>query len=277
MRDSNTRRTKSSSKVLAQATNTPIAQSERGESRWTLFAQGISNRYSMLQKRPPAIAMVLGRSVEFLQIVRRKTLRSVNLFPTINLSINNVLRPFYSSPDTGITVIGDSTKISNPKSRGLESNNRALPIPPIGFTHRKPSRRIHVVEANDEVIEIARSRPSLVRALQRLETPDRLLISTEKILRTREELMSVASRMRTRSSRVESRPQDRLPISTRGTSLVLRKSGQYRDAIDRSEVVDFRAPGIQPQPTVDVHSLTEEVIKRIDSKATAWRERLGRI
>jgi hypothetical protein len=276
MRDSNTRRTKSSSKVLARAKDTPLAQSNRGESRWTLFAQGISNRYSMLQTHPPAIAMLLGRSAEFLQLVHRKTLRSVNLYPTINLSINNVLRPFYWLRESEGNVISDSTKVANLKSRDLASDNRALPIQPTEFTHRKPSRT-RVVEATDELIEIARSRPSLVRALQRLETPDRLLISAERILQTREELMSVASRVRTRSSRVESNPRDRLTISTRGASLVLRKAGQNRDETDRAEVVDFRAPARQPQPIVDVHSLTEEVIKRIDSKTTAWRERLGRI
>ena len=276
MRDSSTRRTKSLAGSLARAqAKTPT--SETCESRWILWARGISTRYSILQKRPPAIAMVLGRSAEFLQIVRRKTLRSVNLYPTINLSINNVLRSLYSSTETKLTVIGDSTKDSNRKSLSMPTSDRTSTIRPAPISYLRPSRRTQIVEANDPVLEIARSRPSLVRALQRLETPDRLLISTGKIVQTKEELMSIASRVRTRSSRVESRPQDRLPISPRGASLTLRKSSHNQDLSERAGVVDFRAPGIQQQPTVDVRGLTEEVIRQIDSKATAWRERMGRI
>src|ERR1043165_864627 len=108
MRDSSTRRTKSLGASLGRTqARTPTNQT--GESRWALWARGISNRYSILQKRPAAIAMVLGRSAEFLQIVRRKTLRSVNLYPTINLSINNVLRALSSPWGTKLAVIGDST------------------------------------------------------------------------------------------------------------------------------------------------------------------------
>lgn len=276
MRDASIRRAKSSPGRLARAhAKTPT--SAPGQSRWTLWARGISSRYSMLQKRPPAIAMVLGRSAEFLQIVRRKTLRSVNLYPTINLSINNVLQTLYSSSERTLTAVGESTRDSRRKSlNGTPSYGLSM-IRPTPISYLRASHRTQIGEENDRVVEIARSRPSLVRALQRLEARDQLLISTERIVQAKEELMSVASRVRARSSRVESRPQDRVPISARGASLVLRKSGQIHDPIDRSDVVDFRAKGIQQQQAVDVHSLTEEVIRRIDSKTTAWRERMGRI
>ena len=265
---------------------TPLEIGPVAVNRWASWAQLFADRHGVLRNQSSRVAMVLNQPGAFVHLIRERWLRSVNLHPTLNLSITNVLRDLSAqSLDRGTGSRGDSTSAPGRRNSSLRVVDGVpyYQLPP-SFSYAGSSSNdrdaaaasVHVRSNTRADIPARAFEFGLGRALRRLNNPNFATLNS-RVLEAQKERSVVAARVLARSSRMEVRPYDLVSFATRAPSLVFRRAIKETDPLDQWDSTSVRAHPTQSAPAMDVHSLTEEVIRRIDSKATAWRERMGKM
>jgi hypothetical protein len=209
------------------------------------------------------------------RILRERWISSIKLYPTVRLSVRQVL--------------GQISRFSGPTLSWLRSEVLLAGQPPrlseIGAGQQTIYRRgpisAQLAEGDREPRRVARRDGSpLDRVFLRLNGTDDLLPGRGRIALAQDTVYATTRRIVENAQRVEGRTAR--PAG--GPSFVFKRTAPSTMAVDRPELSD--EPGFAGRraghpsrgfPEVDVNQLTDQVIRQIDQRATAWRERMGKI
>jgi len=258
--------------------------------RWSRWAQKIAGRHRTL-------ASIWGASgLEFIdhrtgsqvvnRIVSQRWLASMNLYPRIQLSLQKVF--------ARIPALSERVIVPGRDLRETRRNPLAPPanVPETAIYKGWPrfeystaaaparSREPHYQNSNRDSkpnpVEISRATAPLVRVFRRLESEDDLFVTRMGGRSIEETGVATTQRIVRNCLRVEER-------SVR--SFVPAPAVVYKQSAPHVEISARDLDGVLPEPMprpaqapfINVDELTSHVIREIDQRTTAWRERMGKI
>lgn len=247
----------------------------RRTDRWSRWAESLASRHGAISRAGAPAPMTFAASGVVARILRERWISSINLYPTVRLSVRQILGqiPHFSGPTLNRLRNEILQADQPPRMSVIGAGQQTI------YRRRPISARF--AEGIREPRHVARPGGSpLDRVFLRLNGADDLLHSRGRIALAQETVYATTRRIIENAQRTEGRTAR--PAG--GPSFVFKRTAPSSMAVDRSELSD--EPGFAGQraghlsrglPAVDVNQLTDQVIRQIDQRATAWRERMGKI
>ena len=271
-----------------------------GASRWSAWAHALIRRHGRIAQSYRLLEMaLLVRSAPLIQRLHRQwLLASKQYFPRIHLAIQPILRHTVWRDLTqrpGLRVVNAPAQgkgISSEYFKYLPAHEtRFLPPTAISNTAGVPSGdRRKLTAARDarssgEFFYGSTVRPPLQLVFQRLRQTDELEVSHRRNSLARETLQTEAREVMWRTKRFENRIAETVALTTRK---VLRLAAQeVVSAAPRAAQTSVTGPAgsgmpatpwpPSPTPPVNIEQLADQVVRQIDRRIIAARERMGRI
>jgi len=225
--------------------------------RWSSWAASFASRHGAVNPHGSRASMILAAKGVVAQIFRERWIRSINLYPSIRLAARQIIASIRSTDQILMPFERQSIQ-SGRTARYQES------LHPRGYAS--------AVLLPDRFLPLA-------RVFRRSSDSDDF--SRVRIAQNKELVFATTRRIIENTQRVE----DGLARSIAASrSMVLKQNGPSAASTKGSDVADdLRASGhpetalARAMPAVDVNELTDQVIRQIDQRTTAWRERMGRI
>ena len=281
-----------------------------GRPRWSEWARSLIERHWLATARRGAEAMTFARPAILTRLLHeRRIISTFQLFPKINLSIQPILRetiyrererfqmyreyrpfaPQNPSPDGGRA--GDYISGSPVTDRTVPAVQRILAIERSielirnsGKRAASPGEKDRDASSTGDFQPDARiSRSPMQLAFQRFEAGDDYLQSRRGYERIQRNVEALAFRVARRAQREERKPEvpptmiarQSSPAiqSTSSETAIERRQASLPDTID---LQTFPRRGAAQSLDLNVEQITERVLREIDHRATAWRERMGK-
>jgi hypothetical protein len=271
-----------------------------GLSRWSTWARALLQRHGRIGEGHRPADMTLVRPL--VQRLHQQWLfASRQCFPCIHLSIQPILRH---------TVWRDLTRLSEPRAIYASALGKEIPIQHLNYLMTQdrrflPSAAISnvvgipssamrkqagVSEAfrSGEFIDAATVHPPLHLVFQRLRQTDEVMISLRRNALLWESTETQAREVRQRIRRIEQRFVEAVSLifhkALQGASIETGTSAPMISAVPASNAPSAFGmqanpwmTGALPMPPVNIDQLTDQVVRQLDRRMIAWRERRGRI
>jgi len=252
--------------------------------RWTEWAQSLSGRHRRVSGRLGSPALILAeRASAALNISRRVERHVRQISPRIHLSVSAILRE--------VVARSERTVFANPETRRTASSSaerEAAVTEARAVVHADAlaGPLLRVFRRFDQVEKIAMGRPSLnAPAIEELRR--RVVEERERVeMRPRAEAMT---RWRMDAPQTQAAVRAGAPADeiSGGASMVFNRQAKADQSLARQSVAQaagardeaerwpsFARPMAQPQINID--QITDQVMRRIDHRIVAHRERMGR-
>jgi len=249
--------------------------------------------HERIAARQGLLVMTLAEPIRMFRSINQRFEKfAFAVFPRIQISIRPILQEIMRDQLTSLSFVQNSSK--NVVSNRSEHRSQSVSMTLVGSAHHtnettttisgSVSHNVsHDVAVSSQVTDHRHARKEfeqtpLRRLFARLPTPGSNVVSSE-LLRENETQM-IAERVVQEHTRVE--------LNKRGEMVVRKQLSADVAAEKRSSEIEAQFPssrtsGQQPWPDkppqipqIDVERLTEQVIRKIDHRITAYRERLGR-
>jgi hypothetical protein len=256
---------------------------------WTNWARSITGRHERITARQGLLVMTLvGPFRIFTSINQRFEKFALTMFPRIQISIRPILQEIMREQLSSVSLIQNSS--TNVVRNQYEHRSQPVSMTFISSPHQtnQTTTRItgnvghNVMDARQMTGE-GRARKEFVqtplrRLFARLHTPGSNVVSGE-LLRANE-TQTIAERVVQEHTRVELRKRGDMVVRKQLSADV---AAEKRSGEIEAQFASSRTSGQQPWlnkppqlPQINVEQLTEQVIRKIDHRITAYRERLGR-
>lgn len=258
--------------------------------RWTSWAQSIGARHERFMMRRGLLAMTLLEPLRMsVAISQRRESFALSVFPRIQVSIGGILQQIapaqFHAFVQKIRVHNSALQLADwNESRSYRNESRSLRQSVQSsntVSLRNSTTTTHnlqefnsVVEAHQELKKFSQS--PVARFFARVQSSHYGSVSLEKLLVERDSRM-IAERVVREYSRVEQR---------RGGDIVMRQQNLPAAAVENrtSVTLEQQLAATRTQPhswpakpaEINVDQLAEQVIRKIDHRIMAYRERLGR-
>ena len=259
--------------------------------RWTTWARSMAARHGRLTARRGHVVMTLLEPLRMsVSINRRYESFAISMFPRIQVSIGGILNEIGHEHFASLSLFHSSR--SFPGTNSFESNVLApgstnsvtrMTLMKERFTkesfevkqldthqRRETLGHTHAIRIHPRVTQ-----SPVLRVFSRFEERDSGVV-LRKLLHENES-QKVIERITTDHMRVEQRTRNDLVIKTQTKPSVVVQDRQKELEAQFKSTSTARGPSWpEKPPEINVEQLTEQVIRRIDHRITAYRERLGR-
>ena len=247
----------------------------RGPDRWTRWAGTLAAKHRASNRARALTSMIFAASRLAARIVRQRWFGSINIYPTLRLSVRQILAQLPSSSGESLKVLGDECL---QPARLLHSSD---PRAHQELIHRREWIAPHLAErAREQRQFVQRENSPLGRAFLRVTGPEDFPRGRGHISVAKETVYATTRRIMEYTRRIE----ERTARSALSTSLVFKQPAPSTLPANGHELPDDSRLAAHLEsaisrgfPAVDVNELTDQVMRRIDDRATAWRERMGKI
>jgi len=254
-------------------------QLNRQLDRWTGWAQSLTARHERFTTRRGPLLMTLLEPLRLsLAVTQRRESFALSVFPRIQFSIGPILQQI--APAQFQTFVQHSSLRAEDRREwsslkvSVQSNN--------AVSLRNSTRTVHnlaefnsVVQAHQELKKFSQS--AVARFFSRVERSHHGVVSLRQLL-VEHDSRTIAERVVREHSRVEQR---------RGSDIVIREQNrpaaaavQERTSVALEQQLATARTHSHSWPDkpaeINVDQLTEQVIRKIDHRIMAYRERLGR-
>jgi hypothetical protein len=266
--------------------------------RWTSWARSITERHERLTARQGFLIMTLAEPVRMFTLINQRWERfALAVFPRIQVSIGPILQALAGRQFRPVPAV--QTALAFPRVTALENGSMLSGHGASAISHQ-PEPRLFATSMASSRLEAAGAQ----RITRHSPSESGLVAEEGPVLNDFSEspLRALFARMRRRDPGVVLRKllfeneseaiaqrvfREHLRTEERGrSSMVVRRQATSGAAVEERRVemesqyasaAKTRAPSwADKPPEVNVEQLTEQVIRRIDHRITAYRERLGR-
>lgn len=257
--------------------------SNRQLDRWTNWARALTERHERVMTRRGPLVMTLLEPLRMaVSISRRRENFGLSLFPRIRISIGPILQQldreeFHSLiQKSSLTAVGSHQALrSGPGPARFVSfiynTNQTATVS--NSATRNFSEANAVTEQHHELTELLQS--PVARLFARTQRSYHAVTWLKKLL-VQNESQTIAERVVHEYSRVEHRRQRDLVIRKQSAPAAVTQAQQ--SALEQQFAPESAHNRFRPEKPleINVEQLTEQVIRKIDNRITAYRERLGR-
>ena len=257
--------------------------SNRQLDRWTNWARALTERHERIMRRRGPLVMTLLEPLRMaVSISQRRENFSLSVFPRIRISIGPILqqlgREEFQSllQKSSLTAVGNHQALrSEPGPARFVSfiyNTNQNATVSNGAT-RNFSESNAVTDQRRELTELLHS--PVARLFARTQRSDQAVTWLKKLL-VQNESKTIAERVVQEYSRVEHRRHRELVIRKQTAPAAVTHA--QPSALEQQFAPERAHNRFWPEkpPEINVEQLTEQVIRKIDNRITAYRERLGR-
>ena len=257
--------------------------SNRQLDRWTNWARALTERHERLMTRRSPLVMTLLEPLRMaVSISQRRENFNLSVFPRIRISIGPILQQLGREEFQSLFQKSSLTAFGNHQAWRSEpgparfvsfSYNTNQTATVSNGTTQNFSESNPVTEQRRELTELLHS--PVARLFARTQRSYHAVTWLKKLL-VQNESRTIAERVVQEHSRVEHRRQRELVIRKQTAPAAATQAQQ--SALEQqfaSERANTRFWPDKP-PEINVEQLTEQVIRKIDHRITAYRERLGR-
>lgn len=251
---------------------------DRQLDRWTSWAQAMSARHERFMMRRGYLVMTLLEPLRMsVAINQRRESFALSVFPRIQVSVGQILQQIAPAQfrsfvqNSSLMVAGDRQEWRLLK-QSVQSN-RAVKLSHSTTTHNLQEFN-SVVAAHEEVKKFYQS--PVARLFARVQRDHQGVVMLQKLL-VEHDRRTTAERVVREHSRVEQRRHSDIVIRQQNppsTPAEDRKNVTLEKQIVAAKTHTHSWPDKAPEINVD--QLTEQVIRKLDHRITAYRERLGR-
>jgi hypothetical protein len=236
----------------------------RCNDRWSRWAGLLASRHRAISRVGARASMIFAASGVVARILRERCIGAINLYPTVKLSVRQILGQIPSR--SGETLMPLSHEPFH-LARAARSADRTYPA----------TSAANSLEARRSAGPSELGYRPLDRVFLRLNGADDFSPGRARTALLQDALDATRRRVIKNTQRLE----DRTARSGSGASaFVFRQTTPTNMPVNTSDWADDRQDTRGREralPSVDVDALTDHVIRQIDQRATAWRERMGKI
>jgi len=251
---------------------------DRQLNRWTIWAQSMATRHERFAMRRGLLAMTLLEPLRMsLAITQRSESFAQSVFPRIQVSIASILQQIdaaqYHAFIQQVRVHNLSSQ-SRSLTRSDQSNNAVTLRHNTTAIHSLQQQFNSMIRAHQELQKFSLS--PVARFFARAQTSEHGVVRLEKLL-VDHDRKTIVERVVREHSRVEQRSS---------SDIVMRQQKPSADATESrtSLTLEQQLAATKTQrhvwpakpAEINVDQLTEQVIRKIDHRIMAYRERLGR-
>ena len=258
--------------------------------RWTIWARSMAARHERLTARRGHLVMTLLEPLRMsVSIHQRFESFTVAVFPKIRVSIGGILNEIGHQQFASFSLFRKTMSLN---FENFENNENSLTpgnsvtrmtLMKERFGYERSAVRDQIVnnEKNEVLIRENRlfdrrvTQSPVLRVFARFHERD-AGVMLRKLLYENES-QKVTERITTDHSRVEQRTRGEMVIKTQTKPSVAVQDRQKELEAQFASSSKTRGPSWpEKPPEINVEQLTEQVIRKIDHRITAYRERLGR-
>lgn len=267
--------------------------------RWTLWARTLSERHGRVAERYEAPELALVRRLPLMQVVQQRWLVSLQrFFPRINLAIHPILRQLIWREQTLLSSNMKTTETKSVELRRLTTRQfMRLPIflwpeaiPDAASRQMRgetPQLRAPLQVVFQRLFHIDEEsfktrypgRHSLPLSFQRFFPSDESVFLTRLQSTTQENVGTLVERIVRQSRRVEERITEAATVVMRRPPVV--DQAPATTANQQTFVATPIGPSWQqyagPSPGINIEHITDQVMRQLDRRVIAARERLGKV
>lgn len=255
--------------------------------RWTQWAQSMSARHERFTMRRNPLAMTLLEPLRLsFSITQRRENFALSLFPRIRISVAAILQQLEREEYHSLI---QNTSRSYPVRMLRDSHTPASlkfavnPAPPNGaaentHTHTSSTSSESRSFTTEKYTERQLLRSPVTLLFARVQREHHGVVTLTKLL-VEHDSRTLAERVLREHSRVEQRSRSDLVIRQQSPSAAAAARGQQQSVALEKQFASTRThthSWPDKPPEINVDQLTEQVIRKIDHRITAYRERLGR-
>ena len=247
--------------------------------RWTNWAQSMATRHERFAMRRGLLAMTLLEPLRMsLAITQRSERFAQSVFPRIQVSIASILQQIdaarYHAFIQQIRVHNSALQLEPKFLTSSPQSNNVVSLRNSTTTHNFVEQFNSVIDAHRELKKFYQS--PVARFFARAQTSEHGVVKLEKLL-VDHDRKTIVERVVREHSRVEQR---------RSSDIVMRQEKLTAAAAENraSLTLEQQLAATKTQrhvwpdkpAEINVDQLTEQVIRKIDHRIMAYRERLGR-
>jgi hypothetical protein len=288
---------------LATTRRERAQQSERGRwsrraHRWNHWARALITRHELVALRPAALSMIFMRPMPQYGWVHERWLRSSHqFFPQVHLAIQPLLRSTVwlehhrhtetQSHFTRQTLISPQAQLQRMSSFLQTGRPSAkLAAEPSGSVGSPVMQHMSFTHAAAAITAQAAGQAPRLSVLQRLQRTDELTRWHRRSHLTAERVLTIVRQVVRQTTRVEEGVRGHTALITRQMQTIVPRAtstpGAPEHAVASLPVVNSAPthppmPNPMPMPGVNLEQLTDQVMRQMDRRVIAWRERRGRI
>jgi hypothetical protein len=255
-------------------------------SRWSAWAGALGRRHRRRDERVEGLAFELARPRALARAVQHRWIVSSRLVqPRIHLAIQPVLRgAFWERESLSLREVERTERTE--KTAGAERTFKTERIVKTARTQGEPGERFREIERTFSARPSPRA--ALQRIFERLREPGRALgRPVERAAEAPALARSLAARGRREERPLPGGPPARVLRESPASAPGERRAPSSARGADPREPWATQAPGwgnlgvemkgfAMPAPApIDVAALTDQVMRQIDRRVGAWRERTG--
>jgi hypothetical protein len=252
-----------------------------------MWAQRLADRRRLLAGFWTSSAMhfleLRGESTTVNRVIRQHWTSAIALFPRLKLTLRNILGGVFSFSEhwPAQKTSGDSDRQSVPTGINRRGSLSYTGGPRFEYS-AATLRNDHPVSRSENGYAIqpgfrnGKSSAPLDRAFRRIETDEDMSLAWRRIALTPDALVATAKRIVASGNRTE----ERAAFPWNASSTLIHKQAATSPQAATAGPDSFAeelSPVAPKTSTIDVDELTSQVIREIDKRATAWRERMGRV
>lgn len=260
--------------------------------RWTTWARSLAARHERINARQRLLVMTLLEPLRMsVSINRRFESFAISVFPRIQVSIGGILneighQQFASFPTFHSSIsfpgLNSLTRMTRIKERFWTMDDQFVERvvkqntnhEAVTHDRRELVGRTNLIRVNQRSDPRVTQSP-VVRVFQRFQERDPGVVLRKLLFEN--ESQKVIERVSRENLRVEQRTRGDMVIKTQPRPAAVVEDRRRELETQFASTAKARGPSWpEKPPEINVEQLTEQVIRRIDHRITAYRERLGR-
>ncbi len=252
----------------------PIEPGKLAE-RWTGWAQSLAERHRRISFRHGALAMILFQPLAQVHLLcPRWQSQAWKLSPQINLAIAPILRPAVWKehpilPPAYAGVMDRRIAAPSVQARG-QSGDRVIFLSPLRSSSDRSAISNREAGGRDRApLQQVFGRADGINGVSRLHRPSLLVEESLRILRR---VVNERQRVEERISRA---PLAQQLLQPRQTSAAAERAAMQSQTLTKAGTRTW--PPTTSAPAINLEQLTEQVIRQLDNRLIAYRERMGKV
>jgi hypothetical protein len=258
-------------------------QPVRQLNRWTSWARSMSARHErFMMRRGPLLMTLLEPLRMSVAISQRRESFALSVFPRLQISVSSILQQIapaeFQSFFRNSAVLAGGDRREWRSLRQFVQTNQSVSVSNTVTRNLVTSESNSVVNAQYEFTQFLRS--PVARFFARVQRSHHGTVLLKNLL-VEHDSQAIAERVVREHARVEQRRQREMIIrkdnATPAATTTRQHSLEQQFASTKTEMRPWpRNTWPDKPPEINVDQLTEQVIRKIDHRITAYRERLGR-
>jgi len=241
-----------------------------GIDRWSRWAISLTRQHRTVGRFGSSVAMIFASPAFVERIIREQWLRTANFYPSLRLSVRQILGQINRLSDNPTSLPQDSPLnfVRAPRLPEQITKSRN--------TEGLSSASLFLRTDHQATIQNDYRYLPLTRVFVRFNEADDLSQRRAASILAQQSLSTTYRRVKETHQRIE----DLIFRVKAGVGVVFKETHRSEPSINQHQWNDdLRASSEKESlaPVIDVNTLTDQVIRQIDQRATAWRERMGRI